>query len=299
MKKLFLPLIGTALLLAACGGESSPQPASDLTAPTITLTASQSGTTVNLSAAAADNVGVTKVEFYRGSTLISTDTASPYTFTDTVNAANNRNVSYSAKAYDAAGNVGQDSKTVALTTAYQGQYYWALITDPNDPEGSLLAEGAAIFDLEFTGADGQLLGAGAYAEFNSTPQMQGDATLGKIMISGEATLSNAFFYDLEETKVYLFATDNDGVFDLSPDGDPIFIGEAATFGLDGKVINEGYFGLLRINEDPNAVTSLSGSERGVAKTELLAALKSSGQLNHPLKLAGLKSGTAQLNRLEW
>lgn len=304
MKKLFLPLLSSALLLAACGGGGSPQPAADIAAPAVTLSATQSGKVVNLSAAAADNVGVSKVEFYRGGTLINTDVASPYAFADTVSTANNGNVTYTAKAYDAAGNVGQDSKTIVVnittptSTAYQGQYYWALFTDPNDLEGSLLAEGAAIFDEEFIGVDGQMLGAGAYAKLNPLPQVQGEAIIGDITVEGQVVLSSAFFYDTEDTESYLVAIDNDGKFSPTQDGNPIFIGEAATFGLDGKVISEGYFGLLRTNEDPNAVNSLSGSKRGIAKAELLTALKSPGQLNRTLKVTGVKREITQLNRLK-
>ncbi|CAM4344250.1 Ig-like domain-containing protein [Deinococcus marmoris] len=113
MKKLFLPVLGLSLLLAACGG-GTPQIA-DATAPTVTLDASQSGTTVNLSAAANDNVKVTRVEFYRGSTLVSTDDSAPYTAIATVSAADNGNVTYTARAFDAAGNVGQGSKTIAVS----------------------------------------------------------------------------------------------------------------------------------------------------------------------------------------
>jgi subtilisin family serine protease len=82
----------------------------DTTAPTTSLTAPLSGSTlsgtVTLSASAADNVGVSKVEFFSGTTLIGTDTTAPYSISWNTTGAANGAYSLSAKAYDTAGNVG-------------------------------------------------------------------------------------------------------------------------------------------------------------------------------------------------
>jgi len=81
----------------------------DTTPPTVTATESGTSGTISFSAAASDNVGVTKVEFYVDGTLIATDTASPYSTTlDSTTLANGSH-SLVAKAYDAAGNVGTSS----------------------------------------------------------------------------------------------------------------------------------------------------------------------------------------------
>ncbi|WP_245618246.1 Ig-like domain-containing protein [Deinococcus misasensis] len=90
----------------------------DTTAPTASLTASPSTLTaagsVTLNATATDNVGVTKVEFYRNGTLINTDTTAPYSHADAFSSsAQNGSYSYTAKSYDAAGN----TKTSAAVTA--------------------------------------------------------------------------------------------------------------------------------------------------------------------------------------
>ncbi len=89
---------------------------SDTQPPAVTLTAPAEGVTVSglvsIAAGATDNVGVTKVEFYDNSTLISTDTTSPYTTSwDSSKVPNGTHV-ISARAYDAAGNVSTDSSTV-------------------------------------------------------------------------------------------------------------------------------------------------------------------------------------------
>ncbi len=82
----------------------------DFTAPTVSLTAPTAGATlsrtVTLSATASDDVSVTRVEFYVGGTLVGTDTSAPYSVTwDSTRVANGTHI-LTAKAYDAAGNVG-------------------------------------------------------------------------------------------------------------------------------------------------------------------------------------------------
>jgi hypothetical protein len=70
-------------------------------------------TTVRITATATDNVGVTKVEFYMGSTLLCTDTTSPYSCNWTVPGRRNTKYTIAAKAYDAAGNTA--TSTVSVT----------------------------------------------------------------------------------------------------------------------------------------------------------------------------------------
>ncbi|GGJ18646.1 Ig-like domain-containing protein [Deinococcus roseus] len=91
----------------------------DTTAPTSSLSLTPSNLTaagnINLTATATDNVGVSKVEFYRGTTLIATDTTSPYTYADPFSSSTqNGTYSYTAKSYDAAGN-NKTSTAVSAT----------------------------------------------------------------------------------------------------------------------------------------------------------------------------------------
>ena len=89
---------------------------SDTTAPTVTLTAPKEGAsvsgTVTLSATATDNTSVSKVEFYDNTTLIASDTTSPYSVSWNSAGATNGSHLITARAYDPAGNVGTDSNTV-------------------------------------------------------------------------------------------------------------------------------------------------------------------------------------------
>jgi large repetitive protein len=98
----------------------------DTTPPMATLTAPTGGVTVSgsitLSATATDNVGVTKVEFYAGSTLLGTGTNSSGTtwqFSWNTSTVPNGSYSLTAKAYDAANYSGVSSArsfTVRNTT---------------------------------------------------------------------------------------------------------------------------------------------------------------------------------------
>jgi hypothetical protein len=83
---------------------------SDTVVPTVSLTTPTAGSlyssaqTVVINAAATDNIGVSKVEFYDGTILLGTDTTSSYSYSWPITAANNGSHYLTAKAYDAAGN---------------------------------------------------------------------------------------------------------------------------------------------------------------------------------------------------
>ena len=93
--------------------------APDTTPPTTSITAPANGSTVsgtvNVTAAASDNVGVTRVELYVDAALFGTDATSPYSFAwVTTGYANGSVHTLVSKAYDAASNVGT-SATVSVT----------------------------------------------------------------------------------------------------------------------------------------------------------------------------------------
>lgn len=96
--------------------------AADTTAPTVTLAANP-GTVLapgatTLTANATDNVGVTQVEFYRGATLIGTDSTPGDGFMQTVNftTADQGNVEFTARAFDAVGNQATSAAINVLVT---------------------------------------------------------------------------------------------------------------------------------------------------------------------------------------
>ncbi len=99
---------------------------SDTTAPTISITAPTSGSntavgsTVTINANASDNIGVARVEFYSGTTLLNTDTTAPYSFAWNTTGQTAGTKTLTAKAYDAVGNVAESSSvSISLTTSTQ------------------------------------------------------------------------------------------------------------------------------------------------------------------------------------
>ena len=108
------------LTLAGCGGGGGGNAApggGDTAAPTVSITAPASGTTVTgvttITATAVDNVGVSRVDFYaNGTTLLGTDSTEPYSFSWDTSTYNHGSYTLSAKAFDAAGNQGQSANVV-------------------------------------------------------------------------------------------------------------------------------------------------------------------------------------------
>lgn len=104
-------------------GTWTPCGSGDTTPPTVSLTAPTAGSTltgtVTVSANATDNVGVASVDFYAGTTLIGTDTTSPYSIGFNTTTVSNGSYSLTAKAKDGAGNVGT-SAGVSVTVSNSG-----------------------------------------------------------------------------------------------------------------------------------------------------------------------------------
>jgi hypothetical protein len=102
---------GNILWSAPLWVTQSTSSSGDTVAPTVSASESGTAGTVTLSASASDNVGVSKVEFYVDSVLKGSDTSSPYSMTlDSTSLANGSHT-LTAKAYDAAGNVGSSGAT--------------------------------------------------------------------------------------------------------------------------------------------------------------------------------------------
>ena len=93
------------------GGPTDNPPTVSLASSATTVT---TASTVTLTATAADDVGVSRVEFYEGTTLLATDTTAPYTHAIAFTAANNGSHGYTARAVDTA---GQTATSSAVTVA--------------------------------------------------------------------------------------------------------------------------------------------------------------------------------------
>ena len=119
----------TSMILAGVDSISPDQPIGsgrinvyktvhDGIAPAVSITNPSDGATisgsVNITANAADNIGVTKVEFYLDGNLASTDTSSPYSYTLATSALANGSHTITAKAYDDALNIGTATINVTI-----------------------------------------------------------------------------------------------------------------------------------------------------------------------------------------
>lgn len=102
-------VVNSAGSVTSSGATLKVTAGTDTTAPVVSLTAPAAGATVTgtatLSASASDNVGVTKVEFYVGTTLVGTDTTAPYSLAWGSTSFANGTYPMTARAYDAANNV--------------------------------------------------------------------------------------------------------------------------------------------------------------------------------------------------
>src|SRR5205814_2295862 len=90
---------------------------SDTTPPTDWMSAAEAGSTVSgivaVSANAADNVGVTRVELRANTTLVGTKTTAPYQFNWDSTTVADGSVTLTASAFDAAGNTA--TATISVT----------------------------------------------------------------------------------------------------------------------------------------------------------------------------------------
>lgn len=98
--------------IGPCGGSTNPSPTVTFATPTVSGTAPA---TVTLSATATDDGSISKVEFYNGTTLLNTDTTSPYSYSWTSVAAGTYSVS--AKAYDNLNATATASTSVTVNSA--------------------------------------------------------------------------------------------------------------------------------------------------------------------------------------
>ena len=116
----------------------------DTTPPTVAMTSPTNGSTVtgtvNASANATDNVGVTRVEFFRDGVSLGSDTSSPYSIALNTTTVANGSHTFGARAYDSAGNVG-NATNVTVTVSN---------TTPPSSTGAVtqtIANGSTIADL--------------------------------------------------------------------------------------------------------------------------------------------------------
>jgi subtilisin family serine protease len=156
-------------LLFAVGQEPDTQP------PGVTITSLTEGATVSggitVDVEASDNYGVQRVEIYKGTTLVATRYRAPYGWGWNSRSEPNGPYSFTARAYDAAGNVSQSTVNVVVDNDF---------TPPEQPTITAPASGATLsgtVSIEVSASDdrqvarveffldGELLGTDTTAPF--------------------------------------------------------------------------------------------------------------------------------------
>ena len=172
------PLASAQMKAAAPQTQESGRAAGgDTTAPTVSLTTPTAGATVsgtvNLTANASDNKGVTKVEFWDGANLIAADTSSTGGWGVSWNTATATNGAHTlrARAYDAAGNQ-TTSAPVSVTVANDTTAPTVSLTGPaagGTVSGMVNLGAAASDNVGVAGVQFRVDGVNVGAEATSSP----------------------------------------------------------------------------------------------------------------------------------
>ncbi len=113
---------------------STTPPPSDTTKPTVSITGPANGVTVNgsvnITATAADNVGVTRVDFYVDGVLKGSSGVSPYVYAWDTSMVVNGTHTLLAKAYDAGNNEGVSASVTVTTNNSNSSISVLQITSP-------------------------------------------------------------------------------------------------------------------------------------------------------------------------
>ncbi len=188
-------------------------PSGDVTPPTCSITAPANGATVvetvTFSATASDNETVNRVDFYVDGTKVGTDNASPYSINwDTTTVANGSRT-LQAKAFDAAGNVGNsstisvtvDNVSNVITEQFTGfvdkngtrdQYFYIDVTAAGDIDLNLAWGTSADLDMFLYDPSGAEV-ARAYSTKNPETISYTATTTGQYKIKVDAYSSSANF----------------------------------------------------------------------------------------------------------
>jgi hypothetical protein len=203
-----VPMIEDICPTLPCSTSSDTEvPTASLTAPANGATVS--GTSVNFSADASDNVGVTSVQFFVDGQSVNTDTSSPYSFSWNSTTKANGTYQIFARAYDAAGNQGNSTtRSITVNNISSPSVTLTLRGDPSVGPYSVIATTTLSGDIKMVFREGstvlrtendppyELFGDGV------TQQRQTIKTVGLSLIALGIVMIMALLYFLRHRKLH-------------------------------------------------------------------------------------------------
>jgi RHS repeat-associated protein len=193
--------------------------AADTVSPTVSLAASATSvttaSTVTLIATASDDVGVTRVEFYEGATLLGARASAPYEFGIAFTSADNGVHTYTARAFDAAANSGTSTRT--SVTVDIGSGTWVppdptAVAPPNDP--AVATDIGAATEFLYTGSNPIQVGVPA----GTIEPRRVAVVRGQVVARGGAPIEAVTVSVLGHPEFGATRTRADGRFDLAVNG---------------------------------------------------------------------------------
>jgi Bacterial Ig domain/Right handed beta helix region len=244
---------------------SNPAP----TSPTVSITSPASGATVSgtitVTANAADNAGVTKVEFYLDNSLQTTDTSSPYSWSWNTTSVANGSHTLMAKCYDAAGSTATASVMVDVNNGSNGGGSGGLT--PSGPVTVSDQSGVVIQDLHITNPSGDCITVTNSTNITIRRSEIGPCGGNGVNVSGGNTIGIYDSYIHPEKPLATGCCDtHDGVFangtsNLSIQGNVIAYGESNIEVNNATTVTvRGNFLLNPIDSDPSQPAD--GQSRG-------------------------------------
>jgi hypothetical protein len=276
------------------------QASGDTTAPTVSISSSQSSVTsassVKLSATASDNVGVVKVAFFEGSNKLGEDGSQPYEFNLNFDAGDNGSHTYTATAFDAAGNKSNADVTVSVTistadtsapnvslsssatTVSQDANYIILTANANDNVGVSKVEFYHNDALMFTSAAApykKTVGLTVYNNGANSFKAIAYDTSGNTKTSNSVTVNvNITFLRVNALTGVMKPTSPDQVFKtlseaakVAPSGATVYLGGATYSAATGEVFPITFpAGVTVSSADNTVVIEGSGNSNGLIFT---------------------------------
>jgi chitodextrinase len=221
-----------ATATATASATITPPP--DLTPPTASLSSPANGSvisnTVTLAASVNDNVGISKVEFYRDNVLLGAALTTPYTLAvDTTTVANGTHTFY-CKAYDAALNSTASavaSVTVLNPSGAAGQFLWFASLAAQQPAGEVHPLAVTVDRNGNVIVVGFFRGSVLLGSTSATSVGGGDVFVTRFLANGQFGWAKQFGTLADDSATGVAADSNGNIFIVGSSGGSLDFGGGA------------------------------------------------------------------------